>query len=239
MAQSVEEVIAKNLAARGGKDRISAVKSVRMSGILDYGDSSEGTLVIEWKRPGKVRMETLYLGMEIIQAHDGNQAWHVQPFMGIQSPQKAAGEQADNIKGLADRVFEGPLLDHEAKGNTVELVGRGEFAGQPAIHLRVVEASGRSADLYLHPESYLELGVRETLKIQDQEMVAVTELSDYRAVGGIQFPHVITQRFESGPFAGGAQHLRFEEIELDPAVADERFALPAGAADATAPQDRR
>src|SRR4249919_3029883 len=54
VAQTAEELVAKNLQAKGGVDKIKAIKSVRMTGNFDAG-GIKATVGTENKRPDMVR----------------------------------------------------------------------------------------------------------------------------------------------------------------------------------------
>src|SRR5262249_46283449 len=56
-AQTVDEVIAKSVAARGGLEKIKAVRALRMTGHVSLGSNVEAVLIFEAKRPGMVREE--------------------------------------------------------------------------------------------------------------------------------------------------------------------------------------
>src|SRR4051812_4881670 len=56
-AQSVDEIIAKSLAARGGVDKIKAIQSERLTGHISLGPDAEEPFLVEIKRGGKMRQE--------------------------------------------------------------------------------------------------------------------------------------------------------------------------------------
>src|SRR5256886_16317188 len=77
--QTVDEVIAKNIQARGGLEKLKAVKSLRTT--VKFSDGSfRADLRQENKRPGKVREEFIVQGMAQIQAYDGKTGWQISPF---------------------------------------------------------------------------------------------------------------------------------------------------------------
>ena len=50
-AQTADEIIAKNIEARGGKDKIKAVQSIRMTGKIAMGQGMEAPILMEVARP--------------------------------------------------------------------------------------------------------------------------------------------------------------------------------------------
>ncbi|HEY2546218.1 MAG TPA: hypothetical protein VGI46_09150, partial [Candidatus Acidoferrum sp.] len=75
-AQTVDEVIAKNIAARGGLEKLKGVQSIRTSAKLTQG-SFRADFRQEGKRGGKVREEFIIQGLAQIQAYDGKTGWQI------------------------------------------------------------------------------------------------------------------------------------------------------------------
>ena len=137
-AQTVDEVIARSLEARGGLERLKAIRSVRMTGRVSAGDR-QMTTVVEAKRPALIRVETIADGVRMVQAFDGKTAWGIPP-MGTGRPEVLPAEAA---RGLSDEFdIDGPLVDYRAKGHTVELVGKAKVGGREAWEIRVTRKSG-------------------------------------------------------------------------------------------------
>ena len=111
---SVDEIIAKNLAARGGKDQILAKKSARMTGKMASGAGQEFPFILQWKRPNKMRMEFTFQGMTGIQAYDGTTGWMVMPFMGKKDPEAMSADDLKDVEDQAD--FDGELVDYAGEG---------------------------------------------------------------------------------------------------------------------------
>jgi hypothetical protein len=85
-AQTADELIAKNIEARGGMEKIKAIKTLRMTGRFD-GDGITATVGQENVRPNLVRETFSLQGMVVIQAYDGSTGWHIQPFGGKKTPE--------------------------------------------------------------------------------------------------------------------------------------------------------
>ena len=117
VAQSLDEIIAKHIEARGGKAKMDTVKTARASGRMSVGPGMEAPFSIFWKTPTMVRMEFTIQGMTGIQAYDGTTGWSLMPFMGKTEPEKMSDEDMQNIIEIAD--WEGPLVDWKAKGTPI------------------------------------------------------------------------------------------------------------------------
>src|ERR1700732_5226305 len=95
-AQTVDEIIAKNIQARGGLEKLKAVKTLRMTARINQ-NGFRATVVQENQRPNKVREEFIIQGMAEVEAYDGKSAWQVSPFEGRKDPNLVS---ADDAKAL-------------------------------------------------------------------------------------------------------------------------------------------
>jgi len=85
-AVTVDELIAKNIKARGGIEKIRAVQSLRTSGKMFQGGgdySIELAYAQMIKRPGMIRQEVSMQGLTAVGAYDGSLGWQIQPFEGV------------------------------------------------------------------------------------------------------------------------------------------------------------
>src|SRR5262249_51909646 len=82
-AISVDELVAKNAAARGGLDKIQAIKSLKLEGKLrfvgGFGSIDIGYAQYQ-KVPDSIRTEGTVQGLTQVQAWDGKEAWQISPF---------------------------------------------------------------------------------------------------------------------------------------------------------------
>src|SRR6476646_7239386 len=81
-AESVDDIIAKHLKARGGAEKVAGVPTLRMTGKLQAGPGIEAQFTIEVKKPGRMRFEVTVQGMTIVQTVDGDSGWTIQPMTG-------------------------------------------------------------------------------------------------------------------------------------------------------------
>lgn len=221
-AQTLDEVLDKHFAAVGGKEKLAAVKTAKMTGKQQFGPQ-EAPFTIYWKRPDKVRMEFTLQGMTGIQAYDGTQAWMVMPFMGKTDPEAMTGDDLKQMQDQADMV-EGPLLNWKEKGHQVELVGKETMEGTDVWKVKLTRKSGDVSYAYLDAESMLQIKSEAKVKRGDQEIEIEGSLGDYKEVDGIVLPFSIEQRPKGAP-AGSM--ITIEAIELNAAIDDALFAMPA------------
>lgn len=224
-AQSVDEIIAKNIEAKGGLEKLKAVKTMRITGKMMVGPGMEAPMVIETARPNKMRVEFTFQGMTGIQAYDGKSGWMVMPFMGKKDPEPVAGDDLKQFEDQAD--IDGPLVDYKEKGHQVEYLGKAEVEGTPVHKLKITKKNGDIATLYLDADSFLEIKAEGKTKMRGQEIEGETTFGDYKEVGGLVFAHSIQSKMKGGQ--GPGQTITFEKIEINPDIPSSRFDMPAKA----------
>src|SRR4029453_11544615 len=116
-AQTVDELIKKNLDARGGVQKIKAVKTVKVTAKV-IQQSLEIPLVIQQKRPSMFRADVTFQGKSQIMSFNGQSGWKVDPFQGSPDPEKIAGDDLKEAEEQAD--MDGALVDYKEKGHKIE-----------------------------------------------------------------------------------------------------------------------
>ena len=223
-AQTVDEIIAKNIQAHGGEAKLRAVKTMRIMGKMEVGPGMEAPVTVSFERPEMVRMEFTLQGMTGIQAYDGKMGWMVMPFQGKKDPEPMAADDLKDLQNQAD--MDGPLMDYKAKGNTVEYLGKEKIEGSDAYKLKVTRKNGTVETTYIDADSGLEVKTVSKTVIRGNETEVVTTFSDFREVQGIIMPFAV----ESGA-AGSPQKQRItlEKVELNPDLSESQFHMPAAA----------
>lgn len=231
-AQTADEIVAKHVAARGGAEKLRAIKSVRMTGRIELGGGLTAPVVMELKRPAFARLEFTIQGMTGTQAYDNGSGWKIMPWEGKKDAEPLG---TDELKDMADNAdWEGPLVDHKAKGHKVELVGKEAVEGTDAYKLKVTKKGGDVVNIYLDADSYLEIKSDNKRMIRGSEVELETASGDYKEAGGVYFPYSIEVGAKGVP---QKQKITIEKIEINPEIADARFKMPAPAraADGNAP----
>ena len=230
-AQTAEEIVKKALEARGGVEKIKAVRSERVSGHVSFSQSMEGTFVVELKRPLKMHVEITIDGQKIIRVYDGKSSgWMVNPFLETKEVQPLSPEDLKNISDESD--FDGPLVDYKSKGNQIEFVGKESLDDKPVYRLRLTNKNGDVRFYFFDASSYLLLKWEGIRKSGEQELPWESFFSDFHEVQELKFPFRIDQ---GSPGTELKQILIAEKIELNPQIEDSRFTKPAPATPASPP----
>jgi outer membrane lipoprotein-sorting protein len=187
-AQTIDELIAKNIEAKGGLERLKAASTVKLVGKVRVG-MSETPMTIWMKRPNMVLQERQVEGQKIVQAFDGERAWMLNPFVGVSTPQPLPGPQTEIMKEQAD--FDGPLIDYQAKGNTLELVGPEKVGRVQAFKVRLTRKNGQILYLYLDAETGLEMKTSTSVDQGGRLVTVENVMTDYQRHDGIMMPHTL------------------------------------------------
>ena len=223
---AADELVKSAINARGGAARIKAVDAQRVTGTVSFGPGAEGPMLVELKRPNKLHMEVVIQDQTVVRVYDGHgSGWIVNPFAADKGPVALSGDDLRNITDESD--FDGPLVDYQAKGNTVESLGKDEINGKPALKLKLTTKSGEVRTYYFDAATFLLLKWEGTRKTGDREASFQSLFSDYREVGGLKFPFEVDT---DSPGSGYSQKLVIEKIELNPQIDDARFGKPAAPA---------
>jgi hypothetical protein len=219
--QTAEELVAKNIQAHGGLEKMKAIQSVRMTGTQD-NDGFKAAVAQENKRPNLVRETFALQGMTSIQAYDGGSGWQVRPFGGRKDPELMGEEDLRSL--LLDADFDGPLVDYKEKGNKIESLGHDIVDGDDAYKLKVTLKNGDILYYYLDPDTFLEIRKEIQLFLRGSVQEYVVNLGSYKPVNGVMFP------FWSASGPKGQDPLpntTFDKIEANVPLEDTKFAVPA------------
>jgi outer membrane lipoprotein-sorting protein len=158
--------------------------------------------------------------MVLVQAYDGKSGWAIVPFTGKKDPEPVT---ADEAKELQDQADLWPLLDYQAKGNKVEMIGKDKIEGTDAYKLKLTRSNGDVDILYLDADSFLEIKEEGTRTIRGSEQQSETSLADYRETGGLMLPYAIESSIKGSP---EKQKITLEKVEMNVPVDDSIFKMP-------------
>jgi outer membrane lipoprotein-sorting protein len=187
---TVDEIVAKNLAAKGGADKLRAVTSVKMTGRVK-GPGGDNPVISWAKRPNKMRRENVSDGQTFVLGFDGITVWQINPLVSPR-PREITGPQADKTRQDAGD-FDTPLLDYKAKGHKVELLGTEAVQGVTMHRLRLTFKNGAIQEIYLNTETMLESRTVMQIEQGSRKAVVTLEFSNYKEVDGITVPLHIRQ----------------------------------------------
>src|SRR5450432_936105 len=224
-AQTAEELVTKNLKAKGGIENIKAIHSLRMTGRIQQG-SFAMDVRMDSKAPDHLRQEFTIQGMTQIAAYAGagTTGWQISPFGGRRDPE-TLGE--DQMRGMVEEAdFYGPLVDYEQKGSTIGYLGHAMVDGDAAYRLKVTLKNGDIYYYYLDPDTFLEIKVETVRFIRGAVQESLSEIGSYKKVAGVYFPFSVASGSKD---SSDRSQLTFDKIEANVQMPDSEFQLPANA----------
>jgi outer membrane lipoprotein-sorting protein len=224
-AITADELIAKNISARGGLERIKAIQSVRYTGKLALsGDfTAEFALVRQIRRPNLIRSDATLQGLTMVRAWDGQEGWGISPLFGRKDPERLSPDESKELIEMAD--IDGPLVDSASKGYRVEYLGTEDVDGTEAHKLKVTAMDGDVQYVYLDPDYFLVIRVLYQRFVRGAQVDVETDLGNYEKVNGVYFPFSI----DAGPKGGAkTRKITIERMDANVPLKDEIFRFPGG-----------
>jgi hypothetical protein len=220
-AETVDQIVARHVAARGGRPALAAVRTLRMTGHAVAGPGRRAIVRREFARPDRIRTEFEFQGTLGVYVWSGKSGWQVSPLDGQLDVQPLSPEAAALSAEQAD--FEGPLVDWKAKGHSIALVGRTALPGGAADELKVTLKSGVVRHVWVDAKTSLVVKTASTRKVKGHEMTFEVTYGDYQETSGVRFARSIVVQSPGRP-----EQLRItvEGVEVNPALDVARFEPP-------------
>jgi len=221
-AQTADEIISKYIAARGGIEKIKAIKSERITGTVSFGPDAEGPFIIERQRPLKMYMQFSINGLTLIRTYDGKSSgWIYNPISPNPSVQPMSETELRNINDDVD--FDGPFVDYKSKGNQIDLVDKEEVLGVSAYKLKLTNKSGDVSYFYFDASLNLPIKWEGERRIENQVFPWESFFHDFREVNGLKYPFLIES---DSPGSDQHQRIMADKIELNVPIDAGRFGKP-------------
>ena len=215
-AQTVDDIVAKNLEAKGGVQRLRETTSVRLTGVVTLQGQTGPTLTVS-KRPNMRRNEITIGGQKLVQGYDGTTLWMQTP--GAPPQELPSGPQADMMKRNFE--FDSAFLDWQKKGHKIELKEKVTEGGKELFHLILTQRDAPPLHYYLDAATGLE--VKTVMEIDDPAVKGKmeTRFSDYRAIEGRMVPFTMTQTLNGEQVA----QMRLDKVEFNVPLEDTLFKM--------------
>ncbi len=225
-APTADEIIAHNVEARGGADKLHALAALKRSGRLVIPGLRVELKVVEWKTAaGAYRQDVTLQGLTAVQSYDGHEAWQVQPFEGRKDPSRMSADEAKGFALAAD--IEGPFVGYKAKGHSVEYLGSEDVDGTPAHKIRVHLKWGDEATYWIDPDTWMVIRELDRQTIRGAEQLSETDYGEYEKVNGVYVP-MAEEQGPKGSEPARRQKFVYDAAEANGAVPPGGFAFPDG-----------
>jgi len=218
----VNEIINKNIKARGGKINWEKVKTIKISGTY-VNFSNPEDFVIYRQRPNLYRFETKRINRFTIHAFDGEKAWWVNPLMGRQFAKPSFIPDKNNLSKvtLRERFFEPVFWNYKEKGNKVEFAGKENLDGEDVFKLKVTLKDKTTEFWYISAKTFLEVSMTGTTYDFGVPKNWEVFFSNFRKTGNVIMPYLIESEY-------GIRYRSFEikKIEINKGIEKSIFIKP-------------
>jgi hypothetical protein len=211
--ETAASLVKKHLAAAGGEARLRAAKTMMFTAAGVEGEVEK--LTVHQARPNQFRKEFTKGGKTFVKVFDGAAGFTVEDSKVTAIPDAKLAD----MKAHAD--FDDAILDHEAKGHKVELLGTEDVRGAKTYKLRLTLKGGSVEHRYLDASTHLEVKRVNSWEHEGKKQEKTTYFSDYRSVDGIQVNHVIETEMD-----GKKTRLVIKEAWYDRAIDPALFRKP-------------
>jgi hypothetical protein len=177
-AQTADEIVNKHIEAIGGKDKIAAMKSLRIEADMEVmGNQASSNTTIVY---GKASLSEIdFGGQKIVNCITIDKGgWLINPLAG-QVTAEAMPEETVNA-GKSQLYPGGALLNYAAKGNKVELAGQEDVNGVKAWKLKVTTKEGSNIVQFIDPTTFYIVKTVTKLNAGGQEIEQGVSFSDYK-----------------------------------------------------------
>jgi hypothetical protein len=184
-AQTAEDIIAKNLDAMGGKNKIGQVKSIYTEGTVQVMGNDNPTSTTILNGIG-IRSESEFNGQKFIQVFTDKGGWMINPFAGGSGAQPLPDDAYKAGKGQI--YIGGPFYDYAAKRTKIELLGK-----DGAVYkLKVTTSDSVESTYYVDPTTYYITKLVRKGNMQGQEVEVTINFSNYQKTDfGLVVPHSV------------------------------------------------
>ncbi len=248
---SADEVVARNVQARGGLKAWRAVQTLSWSGKMGAGGNQRTPLPaqvpgkgpnkltvptrpkeeaqlpfqMDMERVRKVRLELQFNGQTAVQVYDGTNGWKVRPYLNRNDVEPFTEDELKTASQQSD--LDGLLVDYAAKGEKVELDGMEKVEDHDAYKLNVTLKDGRSVHVWIDAKTFLEAKMDGTPRRLDGKMHPVEiYYRDFRNVHGLQIPFLLETRVLPLSAPGKAvreTHVPPEQIVIEKVEVNPKF----------------
>jgi hypothetical protein len=206
---SAAEIMAKNVAARGGLEAWRDQRATLQVPASSLGGVTRKSaqemlpsrrveevylpFLMELARPRKMRFELQFAGQTAIQVYDGVQGWKLRPYLNRRLVETFTEDELKISAAQSD--LDGPLVDYQAKGTHVELAGMEKVEDHDSYRVKMTMQNGQALHVWIDAQTFLEAKIEgQPRRMDGTEHPVEVYFRDYRTVDGLQIPFVLETR---------------------------------------------
>ncbi len=207
----LDDIINKHIDALGGREKLLALKTVRMTGALAVQGTDIEVTMTKSHLIGS-RADITVMGSENYQIVTATKGTSFMPVQGMNEPTDMPDEQFK--VGQTQLDIQGALLDYRAKGTAVEFLGTEKVNGEDNFKLKLTYSNGVVTNYFISSKTYLVTKSSGKRTINGELTDLETTYSNYKKnADGYWFPYTT-----SGT-QGETNYTKIEtNIAVDPAI---------------------
>ena len=217
--ETADEVLNKVKKACDPQDKCKSINTMVTTAKVKTFDGKEGELIVELKKPGKVRIEVKGTDFAILKLCDGKKAWDFSTKDGLR---ELTGKELEMLRFQALYLAPDSNLKEIFPKTTLE--GDAEFAGGKCYKLKCEAAPEFSSEpyiMYVDKKTCLVVKSEEKHIIKDQTIEITTVYENYEDVDGIVVPMTIISEFDNK-----IREVKIDSVKWDEDLPDSDFEPP-------------
>jgi len=220
-AQTADEIIKKNIEARGGFDKLSTIKSIKIIGKIQ-SEGVELPMVFIKKFPSKVRFQVDLNGQNGITVFKGDSGWMIDPSKKVFVPTNLSPKEISQMKPMIDYFFvffDNFLLNYAKDSLNPVFIGKDSVEGKEAFKVSVIMKDKTTLTYYYDAKTYLD--IKHEVKFNYLPEPFILNLRNFFTVKDITIPYIIDTK------QGNMRNTRMliENLQIDNDVSDEIFEM--------------
>ena len=189
-AQTLDEILDKNIAAMGGKEKLMSLNTIKMEGSM----STQGvdlTITSTRSHLAGMRLDIEAMGTsnyQVMNTTKGSAFW---PIRGMDAPEDMSADQFKAGQNQLD--LHGTFYNYKDKGTTVELIGKENVDGAETNKLKVTFKNGIVSNYFIDTKTNRVVKTSGMMNVNGQDMEVSTSYGDYKQnADGYWFAYSIT-----------------------------------------------
>lgn len=185
----LDNILDKVIETMGGREKLMTIKTIKKMG---HGEAQGVKYPVNYYAVHNLSERTDFsfnglTGYNIVTKDSG---FNFSPFGGMTTPERMTDEDVRLSDDELD--LEGPLVNYQAKGHTIELMENEDIDGVDAIQLRVILKNSKTIFYYIDPDTYYVIRTTAKGVSNGQEFTNTSNYYNFKKTKeGILFPFTI------------------------------------------------